>query len=334
MSKVTRRNAIKIAAAGLFMPNIVRAQQPMKATVSCALRIANYLPAWIAQQKGLFAKHNLQVDIIAAGTVAEPISIINAERAQIAMTATAMAVNSSAEGAPMKVISAVSNANGLWAIARPGTKIKSLEDFKGRSIATFRFPSTTLSSPMFAMKMVGKFDPAAAGVKFIEGPLGSIIPAVKSGRADIGCVFEWDASIAEVEGLEVVFAFADALGPRAFTSAMVRADFVKQNPRVVQAFCNGMAEAMNLIRAEPAVYEDVAIKEFSQVPANIVKRGTARLLQTDGFVPKNPVITKDLFDGVIAHEISAGTMRNPLPFEQIVDNSFAEKAAAEFGIRK
>ncbi|MFD1809347.1 ABC transporter substrate-binding protein [Gemmobacter lanyuensis] len=56
-------------------------------------------PAYTALREGIFAKHGLEVEIAAASSVAEPISILNAGRAEFAMTGTGMAVNSAIEGA-------------------------------------------------------------------------------------------------------------------------------------------------------------------------------------------------------------------------------------------
>jgi NitT/TauT family transport system substrate-binding protein len=333
---ITRRTALATGAAGaaaLLMPNVLRAQQLTPIGVSVALRIANYLPVWVADRKGIFAKHGLKADINAAASIAEPVSILNAERAQFAITGTGMAVNSTVEGARMKVVAKLAGAIGLWAIGRPGTKIASLEDFKGKSIASLRFPSNTVSSPTYAMKSVGKFDPAKENVRFIEGPPGSIIPAVRDGRADVGCVFEWDASIAEQQGLQVLFSFVEVLGPIAFTSAMVKEDYAKKNPKIVQSFCNALAESMKLIRDDAKIYAEVAGQEFAQVPPAAIQAGTRRLLDAPGVVPLNPVVSKAEWDAIVAHELGAGTMRKALPFEEIVDNSFATKAAAEFGAK-
>ena len=167
---LTRRRVMAGAAAAIGAPHVARAQAGTPVTVSAALRIANYIPAWVAQKKGIFAKHGLNVEINTASSIAEPVGILNANRAQIAMTGSGMAVNSTVEGAPMKVIAKLAGAIGLWAIGKPGTTIRSLDDVKGKTVATLRFPSNTVSSPTYAMKTIGKFDPAQAGVRFVEGP--------------------------------------------------------------------------------------------------------------------------------------------------------------------
>jgi NitT/TauT family transport system substrate-binding protein len=49
-------------------------------------------------------------------------------------------------------------------------------------------------------------------------------------------------------------------------------------------------------------------------------------------VPREPMVTRQEWDAIVAHELGAGTMRQGLPFEQMVDNSLAEAAARAAGI--
>src|SRR5690606_32551375 len=106
MGRVSRRTilgGIGAAAVASQFPKPLRAQETKKVTLSTALRLANYIPAYAAKREGIFEKHGLDVDITAAGTIAEPMSILNAGRAEFAMTGTGMAVNSSLAGAETKV---------------------------------------------------------------------------------------------------------------------------------------------------------------------------------------------------------------------------------------
>ncbi|MFN3953384.1 MAG: ABC transporter substrate-binding protein [Pararhodobacter sp.] len=316
------------AAAAVTLSGLpARTQSLTRVHISTALRLANYTPAYIALREGIFEKHGLAVEVTAASSVAEPISILNAGRAEFAMTGTGMAVNSAIEGADTKVIAKMAGAIGLWFISRPGVRVTSLDDLKGKTIASYRFPSNTVSSPTYAMRSVGGFDPAATGVRFLEGPFGSIIPAVVDGRADLGCVFEWDASIAEVvHGLEVSLPLAEVLGPIAFTSTLVSSRYAERNPEVVQAFVNALAESMELLHADPEVYRRVSTAEFDQVPPEAIAAGTQRLLSAEGVVPRNPMITREEWDAIIAHDTAAGTVRGERTYDQLVDMSFAQRA--------
>lgn len=324
--RLTRRAALTALAAGagvVASPAILRATTtPLR--VSAALRLANYMPAYIALREGIFARNGLDVTIESAASIAEPVAILNAGRADIAMTGTGMAVNSVIEGADTRVIAKLAGAIGLWVVSRPDVEVETLEDLKGKRIASLRFPSNTVSSPSFAMRRHGGFDPAEEGVSFVEGPPGSILPAVLDGRADVGCVFEWDASIAEtVHDLRVSLSLAEIIGPIAFTSAMTRARLIEERPEAVQAYVDSLGEAMALLREDPELYARVAAAEFDQVPAPAVAQGSARLLSTPGVVPTTPEVTREEFAAIVEHELDIGTMREERSYDEIVEPRFA-----------
>lgn len=83
----------------------------------------------------------------------------------------------------------------------------------------------------------------------------------------------------------------------------------------------------------PGGYLDAAAsaKAFTQVPPEAVKLGSERLLAMPGVVPRNPIITREEWDKVMEIEMGSA-LKQSLPFERMVDNRFAEKATAEFGL--
>ena len=318
-------------AAALPMPAI--AQGRTKVIVSEAIHIALYTPLYVAMRQGLFAKQGLDVELSTAGGIAVPVSVLLANRAQFALTGTGMSVNSTLEGGKMKVIGKVAGGVSLFAIAKPGLKINSLADLKGKTIATLRFPSNTISTPTYLMRSIGGFDPKEAGVNFLELPPGAQAAAVKDGRADLAIVFDWDASIGVTQfGLEVVFSFADILGPIAFSSIFVTEQYAKSNGDTVQKFMNGLAAAMKLMQSDPNVFEEVSRLEFPSVAPEVVKLGAKNFMTTKNVMPRNPIITKEDWDAIMKHESGAGTLKKTLPYEDMVDNSFATKATSEFGL--
>ena len=90
---------------------------------------------------------------------------------------------------------------------------------------------------------------------------------------------------------------------------------------------------MKIIHTEPGAYEKASETAFPQVPKEAIKLGAARLLAMKAVVPRNPVITKAAWDNVMT--IETGTaVKQSLPWERMVDNSFAEKATASFGLKE
>jgi NitT/TauT family transport system substrate-binding protein len=332
-----RRTLLKSAAVGALAPSLVlrdlHAQSGNPVKLTTGLRLANYGPLYVAQRSGLFERQGLNLALDVGGSVNEPVAIALSGRGQFAATGTGMAMNATAEGGRMKVIAKMTGALGMWVISRTGTSFKSLNDFKGKKVASLRFPSNTVTSPTFAMKKFAGFDAKASGVEFVEGPPGSIISAVRDGRADVGVVFEWDASLAAQAGLQVAYGFAEEVGPILLTSVMVKEDYIASNADTIQRFCNALAASMKLIRDDRSAYINAMAAEFPNLDKAVVNTGCERLLTTKGFVPLTPVVTKSEWDAIVEHDTLAGTVRKAFSFEEMVDNRFAEKAAAQAGAR-
>ncbi len=320
----TRRGVLAGAATLAAAP--ARAQALTKVTISQALLIANYTPVYLAQQRGLFAQQGLEVDISTAGGIAVVVPVILSRRAQFALSGSAPAVNGTIEGGPMKCIAKICGGTALQVLARPGTRIDTLADMAGKSIATLRFPSNTNTTPKYLLAKAG------VAATFQEYPPGAQAQAVKDGRADLAVVFEWDASIAVTQfGLEVAFSLAGPVGPNASSTIFATDDYLATNADTAQRLLNAIAAGMKLIHGEPGAYEAASAKAFPQVPPDAIALGTAKLLGMPGVVPRNPIITRAEWDAVMAIETGV-SLKQVLPFERMVDNSFAEKATAAFGL--
>jgi NitT/TauT family transport system substrate-binding protein len=312
----------------------ILAQAANKVSLSQALLIANYTPVYLAQQRGIFAKHGLDVDISTAGGIAVVVPVILSKRAQFALSGSAPSVNATLEGGPMKCIAKIAGGTSLLVLGRPGTSIKTLDDFKGKKIATLRFPSNTNTTPKYVFNKIAGFDPEKSGIDFVEFPPGAQTQAVKDGRVDLAVVFEWDASIGVTQfGLEVVYSLADVVGPNASSSIFATDEYLAANEETTQRFVDAIAESLKVIHTEPGAYEAASAKAFTQVPPEAVKLGSARLLSMPGVVPRNPIITKNDWDSVMRIEVgSGGALKQALPFERMVDNKYAERATANFGL--
>jgi NitT/TauT family transport system substrate-binding protein len=262
------------------------------------------------------------------------VPVILSKRAQFALSGSAPSVNATLEGGPMKCIAKIAGGTSLLVLGRPGTSIKTLDDFKGKKIATLRFPSNTNTTPKYVFNKIAGFDPEKSGIEFVEFPPGAQTQAVKDGRADLAVVFEWDASIGVTQfGLEVVYSLADVVGPNASSSIFATDEYLAANEETTQKFVDAIAESLKVIHTEPGAYEAASAKAFTQVPPEAIKLGSARLLSMPGVVPRNPIITKNDWDSVMRIELgSGGALKQALPFERMVDNKYAEKATANFGL--
>jgi NitT/TauT family transport system substrate-binding protein len=335
---ISRRNLMKYSLLGAALAPMTGLRGPAfaagtKVVVSEALRLGMYASLYVAADKGLFEKHGLDAEVSPAGGIALPVPILLSGRGQIGVTSPGMSVNAVREGGKIKNIANIVGGVSMWGMAKPDSKIKSVDDLRGKTIATLKFPSSTIQVPTFAMKTVGKFDPKEAGVTFLELPAGAQAAAVKDGRADIATAFEWDISIgAEQFGLVPVLSFADVLGPVCFTTAMATEEVISKNPAMVQSFCDAIAAAQKMMHHDNSVFTEVAQKYFPKITPTVIANATKNFFQSKTAIPRNPTISAEQWDRAMELEQGGGAVKSILPYAQMVDNSFAEKATKQFGL--
>ncbi|MEH2472967.1 NitT/TauT family transport system substrate-binding protein [Nitrobacteraceae bacterium AZCC 2161] len=307
--------------------------QTLKALkLSEAAHLGMYVSVYAAKHGGFFKKHGLDIAVSSAGGIALALPVVLSGNATFAVTGAGMSVNVVNEGAKVANIAKVVGGVAMWAVAKPGVTMKSIDDFKGKTIATLRFPSSTMQTPTFAMKDRGGFDPESAGVKYLQLPVGAQAQAVLDGRADFATMFEWDVSIAREQfGLVPVFAFADIIGPLSWTNAIVQRSLIEQDPSLVQAFCDALAETQVALHADKELFVKASVAEFPQVSEATIRAAAENLLGKSTAVPTSPTISKKEWDTDMAFELAGGSIKTTRPYEEMVDNSFAERAAAKFG---
>ncbi|QOL79580.1 ABC transporter substrate-binding protein [Pseudooceanicola spongiae] len=318
-----------LATSGLAAPAYAAGT---KVLISDALRLAMYSPLYVADNLGLFAKHGLDAEVSTAGGIALPVPLLLSGRSQFGVTSPGMSVNAVREGGDVRNIAKIVGGVSMWAMAKPGSGIKTVDDLRGKTIATLKFPSSTIQVPTYLIKEVGGFTAEEGNVTFLELPSGAQATAVRDGRADVATAFEWDISVGASEfGLEPVLSFADMIGPLAFTTAMTTGKVIEEAPDTVQAFCDALAEAMTAMHADHTVFTDLGPKYFPQVSEEVIKAASVNFFGSSTAFPTAPTISEAEWDNAMKLENGGGAIKDPMPYAKMVDNSFATRAAEKFG---
>jgi NitT/TauT family transport system substrate-binding protein len=320
-----------LAASFLAMPGVLRAQAKTSITVATAGNGPMMLLPHVALYKGIFAKHGLDATVTSVATITEPIPLLLSNRVQFAVTSPGMAINSTLQGGAIKIVANVVSGVPIWGVTRAAEPITTLDGLKGKRLATTRYPSSTVVIPIYAMKEVGKFDPDKEKVEIIELP-GGQAQAVADGRADFAPMFEFFATLAakQVGGLGVGLSFKDVVGPMAYSSGMCTADFASANPAVVQAFTDAVAETQRLLHSDRSAFIDIGLKLNPTVAPGIIDTIQSRFFQGVPVLSRTPSISKEDYDKDVKIELAGTAIKRLLPYEQMVDNSFAAKSAVKF----
>jgi NitT/TauT family transport system substrate-binding protein len=147
-----------------------------------------------------------------------------------------------------------------------------------------------------------------------------------AGQADIAVAYQPSVANAMSQGAKVVFDFASYMGPFCNTGIMVLPEYAKANPDVVQGLVSAFEEASRMTYAKPDFAKEVARKEFPDLPAAVVNKAID--MQLEFKIPAQSVKTDPKqWENLITMQKYLGNVKGTIAFKDIIDNSYADKAA-------
>ncbi len=328
---VTRRNFAKLigGAATLTAVGIpVRAQELKVVNFSEAVHNLGYINLYVGQHAGIFEKHGLDLRVSAAGGDTQTFAAVLGGSADFAIGDATMAQISREQGGPGVVVGTVVQRAHYFGVSKTLDVITDPTEFKGLTIVTSPEPNTNFS---VAKRMLEN-----AGLKIGEDATilqvnpGTEIGAMLAGQADMAIAYQPSVASAVDQGAKVVFDFSNYVGPFCNTGIMVLESTIERDPEMVQALVTAFEEASRLTYADPDFAKEVARMEFPDLPAAVVD--AAIDAQLEYRIPAETVVVqRDQWDALMDMQVYLGNVGGSITFEDIIDNSFAEKAVAALG---
>lgn len=143
------------------------------------------------------------------------------------------------------------------------------------------------------------------------------------GTGDFVTLFEPNASDVEKQGFGYVVASVGELGGVApYTAYNARSSFLEKNPQIIESFVKAINKGLKFVRENDS--EAIAKSIYEQFPsmslddlANSIER--YKLQDTWN---ETTMLTKESFNHLQEIMVSAGELKDKVPFENLVDNSF------------
>ena len=202
------------------------------------------------------------------------------------------------------------------------------KQFKGLTIVTSPEPNTNYSVAKRMLETAGL--KVGEDVKILEFNPGTEIGAMLAGQADMAIAYQPSVASAVAQGAKVVFDFSNYVGPFCNTGIMVLPSFVEAHPDIVQALVTSFEEASRKTYQDPEFAKEVARKELPICrPTWSARRSMPSSKVQDprrvGGRQTRPVGQPDGDAGL------SGNVKGTMTFDEIIDNSFAEKAMQAAG---
>jgi ABC-type nitrate/sulfonate/bicarbonate transport system substrate-binding protein len=301
---------------------------PIRIRVAEYNTILAYLPVYIADELGYFAREGLEVSFTqtfgdsatwrsvvernAEFGVSDPIAMLD-DGNDAGLLVAALVVRSPTRAVTRRVMSPVTAPKIL-----KGLPLR----VSGKDTTSHKLLSNFLRS--------GGIDPDAADIQIMK-------PHAEASHLLDPCnpvVFTIDpeAAAALQNGAREVFNGSIAHGEFLNTGVFVRRDYARQDPATVQRFVTAVEAALCFMQANRGFTVDFAVRKFRDTSRNSIMVGVARLF-ADGVYPKHVTLHTHLWSRAVANRF--GEVELPrLQFADHSDRSFAERAVASIEGRR
>jgi ABC-type nitrate/sulfonate/bicarbonate transport system substrate-binding protein len=318
--------SLLVAALVASSPAIGTAKTPLRVAYSSISGAA--VVTWLAVDKGLFAKNDLDVELIyVAGSQAMQSLLGGTTPIGIQGIEPVFRVN--AHGSDTVMILGMVTKPPFSIITRP--EIKDYRELKGKPMGITRYGSSTDMLLRLTLEKWG-FKPESDVPSLQMGGVPPILAGMQSGKIFGGPLSLPTLARAKQEGYRELADVADLVPDYQVAGVVTRRAFIKQNADVVRGFVKAIAEAMALFRKDsnavmkvmkerlkiddPLVIEETQ-KNYPRYMPNVPYASRAGIAVIKTFLDKNepavrPLSIDDQIDNQIVRELEQSGFFNSL----------------------
>jgi NitT/TauT family transport system substrate-binding protein len=220
----------------------------------------NWLPVFIAEEHGIFARHGLTIEYKKMGTVDKATIAVLEGEADLAITPPEGAVSNFVKGGELRVIASNSNRLPMSLVAQPS--IKSIRDLKGKKVGTSSLTEGTAIYTQMLLSREGlqypgdyEFELAGIHTKRWEALLAGEIDCAPQPAP-------WNF-LAEREGFNLIGEINEVIPEIVFAAVIGRKNWLDGNRDVVVRFLRALIDAY-AITNDPG-REDVTLPIFQRI---------------------------------------------------------------------
>jgi NitT/TauT family transport system substrate-binding protein len=243
---ITRRDAvIGGLLAPVALPGIAHAQQQDKVSIGHVMA-SDFVPLFVGKEKGIFAKHNLDVTNVRVPIIVNIPPAILSGSLQIGAATMPLLLQAVDGGLDLVLIAGATrhlrSQSKIGLMVRSDLKIEKPEDLKGKKIGVAGFNSTM---DIFMRKWLMTKGINPRDVSFVEAQFPSMPDLLRSGTVDAVTITDPFRTLAVNSKAGYVFAeyFADVVPDALMIGYIATRDWATKNPNVVREFREGLAEA-------------------------------------------------------------------------------------------
>lgn len=292
-----------------------------------------YAPLYIAIEEGFFEEVGLDVQLYTGEGADKSMTSLLSGGADIGLMGVEAAIYVNVEGkqdAP-KVFGQLTRTDGSFLVGR-----EDIEDFDwythllNKEVVVGRKGGMPAMTFEYAINQLGLIDGENITLNF-DIPFGNLGPAFVGGTGDFVNLFEPAAS-AVAQGNKdayILGSVGQLAGDVPFTAFMATESYLNKNSDKVEKFLQAIVKGYEFLVNEDMDTVALSLRKTFKTTSLQDLINTIKSYKSINGWAASPVLSKDAFDRILAVMQNAGELEKDVKFEDIVDNTFAEKIMAD-----
>jgi NitT/TauT family transport system substrate-binding protein len=310
-----RTIAVLIALASVAMSGWAQAGEPTKVRFG-VLPVLQALPLFVAQERGIFAKHGLDVELIPFNTAAEKDIALTTGSIDGYFGDLLTPIVLKANGPNVMIVATnydTRKDRRMFAVlGKPGGKAKAATDLVDVPVA---ISSNSVIDYVTQRLLTSKGVPEGKVVSLEVKNIGLRMQMLLSGQVEAATLPEPLVTAAMGQGA-VLLADDSGLG-ESQTVLVFAGPFVKQRGQAVKAFLAAQNEANRLINSDPNSVRGIMV-EHVRLPEPL--KANYPVPRFPGLLPPD----KEAVQAIVTWLQKRGVIALPLTYEQVVDAGFLQ----------
>ena len=287
-----------------------------------------YAPQYVAISNGFFEEQGLEVELTTGQGADAVMTAVLSNQCDIGFAGPEASIYVYNEGKEdhTEVFAQLTKKDGSFLVARIDTDNFSWQDLKGKLVIPGRKGGVPYMTLEYVLKKNG-IDPQKDLTLDDSIKFDLMAGAFASGNADYVTLFEPTASLTETEGKGyIVASVGEEAGEIPYTAYFAKKSYITNNGETIQGFTNAVYKGQQWVATHSSKEIAEVIQKF--FPDTSIEQLTASIQSYKDIDAWNdtPVLKEEAFNRLQEVMTMAGELENTVPYEKIVNNSFAEKA--------
>ena len=286
-----------------------------------------YAPQYAALKLGFFEEEGLSVELSNGGGADKVMTAVLTGQVDIGLSGPEASIYVYKEGLEdyPKMFAQLTKRDGSFLVSRTDDDFQ-WEDLNGKTVIGGRKGGVPLMTLEYVMRQNGIIPNEDATVD-TSVQFNMMAGSFTGGNGDYVTLFEPTATQMELEGKGyIVASMGEESGEIPYTAYFASQSFMEENPEIIQAFTNAVGKGQKWVEESDA--RDVAeaiIDQFPDTDLDVLTAVVERYKEIDAW-NTNPVMSEEGLERLQEVMKMAGELEANVPFGDLVDNSFAEKA--------